>query len=44
MNTSHARYLAGAMGHGRDPGEIDVFRWQVERASVQAADYARRLA
>jgi len=40
----YARYLAGAMGGGRDPGELDVFRWQVERAAAQAADHAGRLA
>jgi aminoglycoside phosphotransferase (APT) family kinase protein len=39
----YARYLAGAMGGGRDPGDLDVFRWQVERAAAQAADYAGRL-
>jgi aminoglycoside phosphotransferase (APT) family kinase protein len=39
----YARYLAGAMGAGRDPGELDVFRWQVERAAAQAAEYAGRL-
>jgi aminoglycoside phosphotransferase (APT) family kinase protein len=39
----YARYLAGAMGAGRDPGDLDVFRWQVERAAAQAAEYAGRL-
>jgi aminoglycoside phosphotransferase (APT) family kinase protein len=39
----YARYLAGAMGTGRDPGELDVFRWQVERAAAQAAEHAGRL-
>jgi aminoglycoside phosphotransferase (APT) family kinase protein len=40
----YARYLAGAMGAGRDPGELDRFRWQVERAADQAAEHAGRLA
>jgi aminoglycoside phosphotransferase (APT) family kinase protein len=39
----YARYLAGALGAGRDPGELDVFRIQVEQAAHHAATYAAKL-
>jgi aminoglycoside phosphotransferase (APT) family kinase protein len=39
----YARYLAGALGAGRDPAEFAVFRMQVERAAAQAAVYAEKL-
>ena len=38
----YARYLGGALGT-RDLSEFDVFKWQVERAAAQAAEYAGRL-
>jgi aminoglycoside phosphotransferase (APT) family kinase protein len=39
----YARYLAGALGGGRDPSEHDTFRQQVEQAADQAALHAARL-
>jgi aminoglycoside phosphotransferase (APT) family kinase protein len=39
----YARYLAGALGGGRDPSEHDTFRQQVEQAAEQAAAHAARL-
>ena len=39
----YARYLAGALGGGRDPSEHDAFRQQVEQAADQAALHAARL-
>jgi aminoglycoside phosphotransferase (APT) family kinase protein len=39
----YARYLAGALGGGRDPSEHDAFREQVEQAAEQAALHAARL-
>ena len=36
----YARYLAGALGGGRDPSEHDTFRQQVEQAAAQAALHA----
>jgi aminoglycoside phosphotransferase (APT) family kinase protein len=39
----YARYLAGALGTGRDAGELDAFRLQVEQAARHAAMYAAKL-
>ena len=39
----YARYLAGALGGGRDPSEHDAFRQQVEQAADRAALHAARL-
>jgi aminoglycoside phosphotransferase (APT) family kinase protein len=39
----YARYLAGALGGGRDPTEHDTFRQQVEQAADRAAFHAARL-
>ena len=39
----YARYLAGALGGGRDPSEHDAFRSQVELAAARAAEHAARL-
>jgi aminoglycoside phosphotransferase (APT) family kinase protein len=39
----YARYLAGALGEGRDRAEVGHFAWQVERAAQQAKEYAERL-
>ena len=39
----YARYLAGALGGGRDPSEHDAFKSQVELAAARAAEHAARL-
>jgi hypothetical protein len=39
----YARYLAGALGGGRDPAEHDSFKLQVEQAATQAATHAAAL-
>jgi aminoglycoside phosphotransferase (APT) family kinase protein len=39
----YARYLAGSLGAGRDPSELDVFRVQVEQAAEYAAAEAAAL-
>ena len=36
----YARYVGGALGAGRDPGDFDVFRAQVDQAADQAAAQA----
>jgi aminoglycoside phosphotransferase (APT) family kinase protein len=39
----YARYLAGALGGGRDASEHDAFKSQVELAAARAAEHAARL-
>jgi aminoglycoside phosphotransferase (APT) family kinase protein len=39
----YARYLAGALGGGRDAAEHDAFKAQVEHAAERAAEHAARL-
>ena len=39
----YARYLAGALGGGREVPELDQFRLQVEQAAAQAQVHAAAL-